>query len=163
MKLCHCHPARRALGQSVALFLGVFFAAVGGRPALAAEKTRLRVDDYQINVQLLPESHKLVAQATVKVTALENLSVAVFQLNNSLRITKLTDADNRPLAPERNTQESTVRFELNNEVSKNASAMVDRARFPSSNRAASVKALEFAEIVSASFLAGIFTISNDGS
>jgi hypothetical protein len=121
LKLCLCHPARRALGRSVALFLGVFFAAVGGRPALAAEKTRLRVDDYQINVQLLPESHKLVAQAIVKVTALENLSVAVFQLNNSLRITKLTDADNRPLAPERNTQESTVRFELNNEVSKNAS------------------------------------------
>jgi predicted negative regulator of RcsB-dependent stress response len=79
------------------------------------------VDDYQISVQLLPESHKLVAQATVKVTALEDLSVAAFQLNNSLRITKLTDANNKPLAPERNTQDSTVRFELNSDVPKNSS------------------------------------------
>jgi predicted negative regulator of RcsB-dependent stress response len=79
------------------------------------------VDDYQISVQLLPESHKLVAQATVKVTALEDLSVVAFQLNNSLRITKLTDANNKPLAPERNTQESTVRFELNSDVPKNSS------------------------------------------
>jgi hypothetical protein len=121
LKLCHSHPARRALGLSVALFLGVGVFIASSRPALAAEKTRLRVDDYQINIQLLPESHKLVATATVKVTALDTLRMAVFQLNNSLRITKLTDADNKPLAPERNTQESTVRFELNNEVPKNAS------------------------------------------
>jgi hypothetical protein len=121
LKLCHSHPARRALGLSVAFFFGIFLAAVASRPALAAEKTRLRVDDYQISVQLLPESHKLVAQATVKVTALEDLSVVGFQLNNSLRITKLTDANNKPLAPERNTQESTVRFELNSDVPKNSS------------------------------------------
>ncbi|MGB7333960.1 MAG: M1 family aminopeptidase [Terriglobales bacterium] len=121
MKLCHSYPARRALGLSVAVFLGFFLAAVVSRPAMAAEKTRLRVDDYQIDVQLLPESHKLVAQATVKVTALEDLSVAIFQLNNSLRITKLTDANNKPLTPERNTQESTVRFALNSDVPKNTS------------------------------------------
>lgn len=121
MKLCYSHPACRALGLSVAFFLGIFLATVASRPALAAEKTRLRVDDYQISVQLLPESHKLVAQATVKVTALEDLSVAAFQLNNSLRITKLTDANNKPLAPERNTQDSTVRFELNSDVPKNSS------------------------------------------
>jgi predicted negative regulator of RcsB-dependent stress response len=121
LKLCHSYPARRALGLLVAVFLGFFLAAVANRSALAAEKTRLRVDDYQIDVQLLPESHKLVAQATVKVTALEDLSVAIFQLNNSLRITKLTDANNKPLTPERNTQESTVRFALNSDVAKNTS------------------------------------------
>jgi hypothetical protein len=121
LKLCHSHPARRALGLSVVLFLGFFLAPVAIRPAIAAEKTHLRVDDYQINLQLLPESHKLVATATVKVTALEDLTVAVFQLNNSLRITKLTDVNNKPLAPERNTQESTVRFALNNDVAKNTS------------------------------------------
>lgn len=121
MKLCHSYPARRALGLSIAAFLGFFLAAFVSRPVMAAEKTRLRVDDYQIDVQLLPESHKLVAQATVKVTALEDLSVAIFQLNNSLRITKLTDANNKPLTPERNTQESTVRFALNSDVPKNTS------------------------------------------
>jgi aminopeptidase N len=91
------------------------------RPALAAEKTRLRADDYQIDVELLPQTHKLTARATVKVTALEDINVAVFQLNNALRITKLTDANNKPLTPERNTQDSTVRFSLNSGIAKNAS------------------------------------------
>jgi hypothetical protein len=110
-------PARRAL-----CFLGaVFLCLVAIRPARAAEKTRFRVDDYKIDVELLPQSHKLTAHAIVKVTALEDVSVALFQLNNSLRITKLTDADNKPLAPERNTQDSTVRFELNRGLVKNAS------------------------------------------
>jgi len=95
---------------------------VANRPALAAEKTRLRADDYQIDVELLPQTHKLTAHATVKVTALEDLNVAVFQLNNALRITKLTDANNKPLTPERNTQDSTVRLALNSGIAKNASS-----------------------------------------
>ena len=122
MKLCHSRPARRALCLSVVFFLGLFLTLVANRPALAAEKTRLRADDYQIDVELLPQTHKLTAHATVKVTALEDLNVAVFQLNNALRITKLTDANNKPLTPERNTQDSTVRLALNSGIAKNASS-----------------------------------------
>ena len=81
----------------------------------------MRVDDYQINVELLPQTHKLTAHAVVKVTALEDINVASFQLNNALRITKLTDASNKPLTPERNTQDSSVRFALNSGLAKNAS------------------------------------------
>ena len=115
-KFYHFRPARRAVVSTFAFWLCL--AAV--QPALAAEKTRLRVDDYQIDVQLLPENHKLTARASVKVTALENINVAVFQLNNDLRITKLTDAANKPLSPERNTSDSTVRFVLNSGLSKDA-------------------------------------------
>jgi Peptidase family M1 domain len=118
LKLCHSRPARRALGLTVVFFLCL----AANRQALAAEKTRLRVDDYQIDVELLPQTHKLTARAAVKVTALEDLSVATFQLNNGLRITKLTDANNKPLTPERNTQDSTVRFALNSGLAKNASS-----------------------------------------
>ena len=116
MKLCHSRPARRALRLTVVFCLCL----VASRPALAAEKTRLRVDDYQIDVELLPQTHKLAAHAVVKVTALEDLNVVTFQLNNALRITKLTDANNKPLTPERNTQDSTVRFALNSDLAKNA-------------------------------------------
>ena len=121
MKLSHSRPARRALWLSAVLFLGWFLAGGAGRTAAAAEKTRLRADDYQISVELLPQNHKLTARATVKVTALEDLNVATFQLNNALRITKLVDANNKPLSPERNTQDSTVRFSLNDSIPKNAS------------------------------------------
>lgn len=116
MKLSYTRPAPTALCLAVACFLCL--AAV--RPVRAAEKTRLRADDYQIDVELLPESHKLTAHAVVKVTALEDINVVTFQLNNDLRITKLTDSSNKPLSPERNTSDSTVRFVLNSGLSKNA-------------------------------------------
>lgn len=117
MKLYHSRPARRALALTAIVVLSL----VANRPAAAAEKTRLRADDYQIDVELLPQTHKLTAHATVKVTALEDISVATFQLNNALRITKLTDANNKALTPERNTQDSSVRIALPSGIAKNAS------------------------------------------
>jgi aminopeptidase N len=122
LKVCHCRPERRALGLTAVFFLGLFLTSVANRPAIAAEKPRMRVDDYKIDIELLPQSHKLSARATVKVTALDDLSVATFQLNNGLRITKLADASNKPLTPERNTQDSSVRFALNSGLAKNASS-----------------------------------------
>jgi aminopeptidase N len=106
------------------LYLVFFLLFIAARPSAAAEKPRLRVDDYQIDAELLPQNHKLTARATVKITALEDVAVASFQLNNSLRITKLVDAANRPLNPERNTQDSSVRFSLNGGLAKNASTTV---------------------------------------
>ncbi len=101
-------------------FIALLLMALAGA-AHAAEKPRLHVDDYQIAVELLPEAHKLSAHATVKVTALEDLSVATFQLNNALRVTKLVDANNKPLNPERVTQDSTIRFGLDTGLAKGAS------------------------------------------
>jgi aminopeptidase N/predicted negative regulator of RcsB-dependent stress response len=121
LKLCHSRPANRTLGSTVLFFLGIFLAMAAVRPALAVEKSRFRADDYQIDVELLPQAHKLTARATVKVTALDGVNAVTFQLNNGLRITKLTDANNKALAPERNTQDSTVRFELSSELRKDAS------------------------------------------
>jgi tetratricopeptide (TPR) repeat protein len=115
--LFHSRSVGRALYLSLAFLLFVFLA----NAAWAAEKSRLRVDDYQIDAELLPQTHKLTAHAIVKVTALEDASIATFQLNNALRITKLVDANNKPLTPERNTQDSTVRFGLTSGLAKNAS------------------------------------------
>ena len=53
-------------------------------PAWAADKTRLHVDDYQISVELTPHTHKLSAHVVVKFTALEDLTIATFNLHNDL-------------------------------------------------------------------------------
>jgi tetratricopeptide (TPR) repeat protein len=100
----------------------LFFIAGATQPAEAVEKSRFRADDYQISIELLPQTHKLTGRATVKVTALEDVNALTFQLNNELRITKLTDSSNKSLTPERNTQDSTVRFQLNNDLAKDANA-----------------------------------------
>ncbi|MGA7291369.1 MAG: M1 family aminopeptidase [Terriglobales bacterium] len=117
MKLCDSRLTRRAL--SFAVLVTVAIGVV--EPAMAVEKERVRAEDYQIDVQLLPQAHKLIGRAVVKVTALEDLNVVTFQLNNDLRVTKLTDANHKPLSPERNTQDSTVRFALNSDLAKGTS------------------------------------------
>ena len=81
-------------------------------PTWAAEKMRLRVDDYQIDAELLPHVHKITARAKVKFTALEDLNTATFELHNGLRVSKVLDAAGKPLTSERSTQDSTIRVQL---------------------------------------------------
>ena len=65
---------RPALSGSLLVLL--FFAAM---PAWSADKSRLRVDDYQIEAELNPHSHKISARAKVKFTALDDLTIATFE------------------------------------------------------------------------------------
>ena len=113
------HPRRvfSVLTSSLTLALVVLLAT----PSRAAEKARLRVDDYQIEAELEPHLHQITARAKVKFTALQDLSVAVFELHNDLRVTKVLDEKNQPLSAERVTQDSTVRVPLPAGLSKDAS------------------------------------------
>jgi Peptidase family M1 domain/TPR repeat len=111
---------RRGLRVSVtSLTLTLVF--VLAAPSWAAEKAHLRVDDYQIEAQLDPHLHQITAQAKVKFTALQDLNVAIFELHNDLRVTKVLDADNHPLSAERVTQDATVRVPLPTGLTKDAS------------------------------------------
>src|SRR5215831_13068069 len=91
------------------------------QPSWSAEKARLRVDDYQIEATLEPHLHQITARAKVKFTALQDLSVAVFDLHNDLRVTKVVDEKNQVLSVERVTQDSTIRVPLPSGLSKDAS------------------------------------------
>lgn len=90
-------------------------------PSWAAEKARLRVDDYQIQAELTPHLHQISAKAKVKFTALQDLNTAIFELHNGLRVTKVLDEKDQPLSAERVTQDSTVRVPLPNGLAKDAS------------------------------------------
>ena len=104
------------------LWLGLAFSFfLMSLPAWAAEKMRLRVDDYQIDAELNPHTHKITARAKVKFTALEDLNVATFELHNALRVTKVIDAAGKPLSAERVTQDSTVRVALATPLAKDTS------------------------------------------
>jgi len=111
---------RRALGvltSSLTLVLVVLLVA----PSWAAEKARLHVDDYQIEAELEPHLHQIKARAKVRFTALQDLNVAVFELHNDLRVTRVYDEKSQPLALERVTQDSTVRVPLPAGLSKDSS------------------------------------------
>jgi len=114
------HLRRRALSVLTASF-ALSVTLLCAAPSQAAEKTRLRVDDYQIQADLTPHLHQIKARAKVKFTALQDLNVAIFELNNDLRVTKVVDEKNQPLSAERVTQDSTVRVQLPSGLSKDAS------------------------------------------
>src|ERR1700758_1081901 len=93
---------------------------VTAQPSWSAEKARLRPDDSQIDAAIKPHLHQSTARAKVKFTALQDLSVAGFELHNDLRVTKGVDEKNQPLSAERVTQDSTVRVPLPSGLSKDA-------------------------------------------
>ena len=87
-------------------------------PLWGAEKPRIQVQDYTIDAELQPTSHKLIARARVKFTALEDVSVVSFELHNALRPTKVLDENGKTLDAERITQDSSVRIPLPNGLTK---------------------------------------------
>ena len=108
-------PRRAAKSCLILLFL-----LIAALPVLAVDKSRLRVDDYQIDVELQPHAHKITARAKVKLTALEDINVATFEFNNALRLNKVVDAANKTLAVERFTQDSAIRVPLAATLAKDA-------------------------------------------
>jgi aminopeptidase N len=90
-------------------------------PVTAAEKPRIQVNDYVIDADLAPKTHHLTAKAKVKFTALDDISTAVFELNNALRVTRVTNEAGKVLPTERVTQDFTVRVSLPDGISKGQS------------------------------------------
>jgi hypothetical protein len=114
-------PRRPRRALTTYLILGFLLVCL---PAVAAEKVRFHADDYQIDAVLTPHEHKIVARVRVKLTALEDLNIATFQLHNALRLTKVTDAAGKILTADRIPQDSSVRVSLKNTVLKGESTML---------------------------------------
>ena len=53
-----------------------------------------------------PHLHQISARAKVKFTVLQDLNTAIFELHNDLRVTKVLDEKDQPLAAERVTQDA---------------------------------------------------------
>ncbi len=111
-------PRRRR--RALFLFLAFSF-FLTSLPTWAADKMRLRVDDYQIDAELTPHAHRIAARTKVKFTAVEDLNLATFELHNGLRVTKVLDMAGKPLTAERVTQDSTVRVQLGSLLAKDSS------------------------------------------
>jgi hypothetical protein len=110
----------RSLRSTIAVLATILLlnAAAWAAPA----RPQMQVTGYIINADLYPADNKLSATAVVTFTALEDLTAPVFELNNGLQLTKVTDATKKPLEAERLTTNSTVRFNLGNPIPKGTSA-----------------------------------------
>ena len=116
----------RIAGRTITRIVLITFTVLAGlvpMPTLgAAEKPRIRAEDYAIEARVSPQSHKLTARAVVKFVALDDISIATFELHNALRVTRVTDEHGTALPAERVSQDSTVRVALPNGMSKEQEA-----------------------------------------
>ena len=114
--------ARRKWTRAVLITL-TFVVALFPISALhAEEKPRIRAEDYTIEAKIIPQSHRLEARAVVKFVALDDISIASFELHNALRVTQVKDEQGNVLTAERVSQDSTVRVALPNGMSKGQEA-----------------------------------------
>src|SRR6266851_2392529 len=98
--------ARRPLRRA---FPFIVLIASLGLPALAADRSRVKAEDYVIDAEIVPKTHRLIARAKVKFTALDDINFASFELHNALRVSKATDTNGRSFTAERVSQDNTVR------------------------------------------------------
>ena len=110
--------ARRPLGRA---WIGILV-FICSTALFAIERPALRVDSYVINADLTPAKHHIRAVAELKFTALDDISSAVFDLNNGLRIISVIDISGRTLPVERFSQDNAVRISLPQPVAKNSSS-----------------------------------------
>ena len=89
--------------------------------AQSSTRQSLNVTGYSIDAQLDPAAQRLTATAAVTFTAVQDLTSATFELNNGLRITKITGADGKPLESDRDARRSTVTVTLPTSLATGAS------------------------------------------
>jgi len=89
--------------------LAVLPAVVPALAVAAPARQQLNITGYVIHADLDPATGKLSATAAVTFTALEDLNVVTFGLNNALQVTSITDGTHPALTSERNVSDSTIR------------------------------------------------------
>jgi tetratricopeptide (TPR) repeat protein len=102
---------------AIAFTLG---AVASGRAAVPL-RPQIDVTGYVIHVDLDPETGRLSATAAVTFTALDELDVAVFGLNNALQVESVSDGAHASLNCVRNAADSTVSVTPAAVVSKGSS------------------------------------------
>ena len=112
------HIAARSAGRVVLILVLATLVPA----SFAADRQRIQVDDYVIQAVVAPQTHQLKAIARVKFTALDDISIATFQLHNGLRPTRVLDANGEVLSAERVSQDASVRISLPAGMSKGAAS-----------------------------------------
>jgi aminopeptidase N len=95
-----------------------------GSAAFAQSSTRqpINVTGYAITAEVDPTAQRLTATAQVTFTANQDITSATFELNNGLRITKITGPGAKPLDSDRDARRSTVTVSLPAPMASGATA-----------------------------------------
>src|SRR5271166_6623383 len=88
------------------------FAGAGGAQSTdASRQSRIDVDHYTIDADVNLKTQSITAKATMKFVPLDDRTqYAIFELNGSLNVSKVTDDKGAPVSFSRSNQDNTVRL-----------------------------------------------------
>jgi tetratricopeptide (TPR) repeat protein len=93
--------------------------AAGAQSTDASRQSRIDVDHYTIDADVNLKTQSLTAKATMKFTPLDDRTqYAIFELNGSLNVSKVTDDKGTPVSFSRSNQDNTVRLTFDPALAK---------------------------------------------
>jgi hypothetical protein len=113
--------------MSVAKFFVPALLLISSAALVAQDNRRPRVDveHYQIEADVNPSTQALAAKAVIRLTAIDdNITYAVFELNNALQVTKAVDGTGRTLSVNRNQPDFTIRVNFAEPLGKGKTVTV---------------------------------------
>ena len=102
------------------LWIGLaLVAAATAAQAQEARRSRIDVDRYAIDAEINPNTQSLTAKTTVRFTPEDDrVAAVVFELNNALRVSRVTDETGKQIPASRSQQDSTVRLSFDPPLAK---------------------------------------------
>ena len=97
----------RTLSAVAVLALGAWIAGAQSQD----RRSRIDVEQYTIDAEVMPSTQSLTAKAAVRFVPLDdNVSSAAFELNNALNVTRVVDEQGKQIPMSHNQQDFTVRL-----------------------------------------------------
>ncbi len=97
--------------------LAIFTAAAGAQQA--ERRNRIDVQDYTIKADISPNTQTITAEATVRFIPIDDgVTGAVFELNNALNVSRVVDAQGKPVQAQRNQSDFTVHLTFDSPLPK---------------------------------------------
>ena len=106
-------PRPLPYGKVFSLFVSLALAltAVTMLSAQDRKQGRVRVDHYVIDAEINPKTQTLTANVQARVVPLEdNQTTAIFELHNSLNLTRVVDSEGRQIGVSRSQEDFTARL-----------------------------------------------------
>lgn len=102
------------------LTAAALLAAIAAVPAGAQDRNRARLDadHYTIDAEILPAEQRITAQVQVRFTPQDNVSTAVFELNNALNVSRIVDGQGAQVPASRSQQNFTISLNFPNPLPK---------------------------------------------
>ncbi|MEZ5354567.1 MAG: M1 family aminopeptidase [Bryobacteraceae bacterium] len=89
-----------------------------GAMAQDSKRPKIDVEHYTIEAEINPATQSIAATAAIRFVPEETTSFVIFELNNALTVSAVTDGGGQPVSAQRNSQEFAVRAQFQQPLEK---------------------------------------------